>query len=50
MAKRPNPISPIDDAEVVRQMDLLKDVDPSDVTLPNQDNLTPEYREMLQRH
>lgn len=50
MAKRPNPISPIDDAEVVRQMDLLKDVDPSDVTLPNQDNLTPEDREMLQRH
>ena len=31
MAKRPNPM---DDAEVVRQMDLLKDVDPSDVSMP----------------
>lgn len=31
MAKRPEPQ---DDAEVVRQMDLLKDVDPSDVSMP----------------
>ena len=47
MAKRPNPM---DDAEVVRQMELLEGVVPSDVTLPEQGDLTDQDQAMLERH
>lgn len=47
MAKKPNPM---DDAEVVRQMELLEGVVPSDVTLPEQGDLTDQDQAMLERH
>jgi hypothetical protein len=47
MSKRP---MPEDEAEIVRQMELLEGVAPSDVTLPEQGDLTDQDQAMLERH
>ena len=45
MSKRP---TPEDEAEIVRQMEMLEGVDPSDVTMPDQNVEDPEIQEQME--